>query len=190
MTKIIDYMPRDVLLETVRNVGLLNNPDVKPYIDADIDIRIFDIRFIKPTTLYLLRTNLSVQRSLSSELAEQGHDPLQLDGRLLLETPEQQIGLIPPIVEHDPEFGDCLIDGAHRTYVGRASGRTAIRAIYIRNANPEHPIYADPNEWSDVIEYDEVPKDAKLKKRYRTETPQDLYRDLRGLNGGSMRIVE
>ena len=135
----------------------------------------------------MLRKNLELQRKLVADLAGHGHHPLELDNQLLLRDGDYTIGLIPPIVEHDPVHGNCLIDGAHRTYVGRESGRQAMRAIYIQGANPNYPIYAYPNDWHEIREYEEVPKDPALKKRYRTQNPQVLYRNLSGLNGSVMR---
>jgi len=188
--RVVDTASAEELIEAVRNVGLLNSPDIKPYENADISIGVFDIGALRPTTLYVLRKNLETQQRLAAALEIQGYHPLELDGSLVLKDGEEKIGLIPPIVERDPVYGDCLIDGAHRTYVGRMGGRRIMRAVHIVGADPNYPIYAHPNEWDEIVEHDDVPSDPKLKKRYRDDAPQKLYRDLSALNGSTMRLTQ
>lgn len=119
-------------------------------------------------------------------MQREGHDPLLLDGGLRLRNGDTSVGLIPPIVEDDPEHGPCLIDGAHRVYGGRRVGQSVLNVVRIRNPLTTAPIYAFPNAWDEIVEYDATPTDPALKKRYR-EDPRSLYRDFSRLNGSVMR---
>ena len=184
MIKVVGSTSSEELITSVRGVSLLTSPEVKPYEAAIIEIKEIDLSEIRPTTLYVLRQNLAFQRSLSSTLREVGFDPLDLDGSLTLSGDNGNVGLIPPLVEIDPQYGPCLADGAHRVYVGQQAGRKVIRAICIEGANPDYPLYAYPNNWDEIAEYDEVPK---LKKYYREGNPAELYRNISSLNGSALR---
>lgn len=186
MIKVERAIPQEELIETMHRITLASNPDVLPYEHADITVEEVTIDELSPTTLYVIKRGLSFQRQLREGLKASGFDPLLLTGGLQLRQGENTIGLVPPIVEDDPEHGPCLIDGAHRTYVGRQIGQTVMNVIHIRGALSSAPIYALPNEWHEIIEYDETPADPALKKRYR-ENPRELYRDFSALNGSAMR---
>ncbi len=187
MARVVEVISEDRLIEQVRGVTLFKDPSVKPYENAKIDIRSIDLSEVRPTTLYVLRQNLEIQRRLAASLGDQGHDPLSLEGALMLDDGINQMGLTPPLVEVDQEHGPCLIDGAHRVYIGRETGRRVIRALYIDGTNPDHPIYAYPNDWEHILEYDNVPGDPALKKHYRNDNPVALYRDFSQINGSVMR---
>lgn len=164
-----------------------NGTPVYPYEDATISLK--EVRFdeVRPTTLYLLRPNLAFQGQLSADLQAQGHDPLELDGALLLDDGSgDQVGLIPPLVEETDEDGQCLVDGAHRSFFGLSALRPSFVAVHIRGVRPDCPVYADTNEWDEIVLYDEVPADPSLKKRYRPNA-KGLYRDFSAINGSRMR---
>lgn len=164
----------------------MQDPTVLPYEHATISIEEMQVDEIAPTTLYVIKKGLQLQRDLRQTLQSIGHDPLWLEGGLWLQQDGQRIGLIPPIVEDDPDHGPCLIDGAHRVYNGRKIGQVTIRVIYISNALSSTPIYAHPNTWDEVIEYDDTPSNPELKKRYRNNS-RSLYRDFSSINGSMMR---
>ncbi len=150
--------------------------DIFPYVNAEVSVEELDINDFRPTTLYVVRGNLEVQRILSEELLELGEDPLQLETALKVANDEVEFDLIPPIVEEDAEDGDVLLDGAHRVYLARECGIPVVRALVVRGVDPNYPVYARANEWDEVVEYDETPP-IHLKKRYRVEDSYSLYRD-------------
>ena len=174
------------LIDTLHSTTLVEDSTILPYEHSTITIKEMDVEEIAPTTLYVVKKGLQFQRSLRQTLQSVGHDPLWLEGGLRLEHKGQRVGLIPPIVEDDPDHGPCLIDGAHRVYNGRKVGQATIRVIHILNVLPSTPIYAHPNTWDEIIEYDEIPSNPELKKRYR-DNPRSLYRDFSSINGSVMR---
>jgi hypothetical protein len=186
MVEVVGRTGEQELIDEVREVTLLQSPEVRPYRAATIEIKEIALVDIKPTTLYVLRQNLVFQRELRDALETQGLDPLNLRGALTLRSTDGTVGLIPPLIEVDPGHGPCLFDGAHRTYIGREAGRKVIRAIVIEGADESYPLYAYPNEWDEIKEYDTVPP---LKKRYREGDPAALYRNLALLNGSTMRTA-
>lgn len=184
MARVIETISETELASRLRNVSLLKDVEVKPYKDATISIRAVDLTLVRPTTLYVLRQNLRFQSTLSCDLREQGFDVFALEGALTLQNEGQETGLTPPIVEVDAEHGPCLIDGGHRSYIARSTGRMVINALWIENADPRYPIYAYPNEWGDIAEYDTIPS---VKKHYREGDYSALYRNFSSLNGSAMR---
>ncbi|MCA9312955.1 hypothetical protein H6801_04480 [Candidatus Nomurabacteria bacterium] len=186
MVKIVSETTEQELIDRIRDVALLKNPDIRPYRCAEVAIREVNLADIKPTTLYVLSKNLEFQRNLTATLAGHDLDPLSLSGVAELEHQGNVTGLIPPIVEVDAEHGPCLIDGAHRTYIGRQAGRSIISALWIEGVDPNYPIYAYPNDWVDIVEYDSIPA---VKKHYREGDYSRLYRDISALNGSAMRAI-
>lgn len=187
MIKVEGVIHQDTLIEAMHNVTLANNPDVFPYGKADISIETMSMNDFLPTTLYVVRPGLHFQQQLRQDLRKTGHDPLTLDGGLMLRQGGAScIGLVPPIVEDDPEYGPCLIDGHHRVYTGRKLAIQTLNVLHIRNALPATPIYATPNNWEEVVEYDDTPTNPALKKNYRAN-PRQLYRDFSKINGSAMR---
>lgn len=194
MLKVVSEVPMETLEEQIRNVTLLHQRDgevVYPYADADIDLANVDYHRVRPTTLYVLRSHLEFQGRLSRDLQKQGYHPLNLPGGLVLEDDEAEtgeaMGLIPPLVEETVTDGMHLVDGAHRTYLGKQIGRTFFKALHVRGVREDCPVYAHPNDWDEIVQYDEVPSDPALKKRYRIENYASLYRDFSGLNGSRLR---
>jgi len=95
--------------------------------------------------------------------------------------------MVPPIIEHDSEHGNCLVDGTHRICMARQLGKRTVRAIYISGVPIEYPLFAFPSEWSEMVEYDAAPPDGPLKRVYRPGDPMRLRRDFGPLNGSVMR---
>ncbi len=188
MLEVVRHIPEEDLIASMRNVTLLHDKSVKPW--AEADMRIETIRFdqFRPATLYVLNKALAQQLKLREELREIGHDPLELEGGLRLDDGTREVGLTPPFIENDPEYGPLLVDGAHRCYLGREMARSSLLAVIIRNPLPAYPINAFPNDWRDVVRYDETPTNPRQKKRYREPDDKErLYRDLSALNGSVSR---
>lgn len=177
------------LQERVREVTLLescNDKTVQPYKDAVITLKELEFTTVRPTSLYVITKNLQIQEKLSEHLGNEGYDPLALKGGLQVSDGKSSIGLIPPIVEKTAEQGLYILDGAHRTYRGWRAGRATFWALHLENIRDDCPSYALPNEWSQIIEYEEVPTDPLKKKVYRANY-RSLYRDFSTLNGSKLR---
>ena len=190
MVRIEGSTPIEDIAQRIEKAPLLkkdeNGNDILPYRNAQITFEDIAINSFRPTTLYVVRKNLEAQIRLSKELAAVGQDPLELDSALRITDDDQEYDLIPPIVEEDKEDGLILVDGAHRIYVARQCGRPIVRALILREVDPEYPIYAHANNWDEVIEYDETPP-THLKKKYRVDDPYALYRDFSGFSTTSPR---
>lgn len=191
MIEVIRDISFGELEQEVRQVPMLeptaDGETIYPYIEADI--RLEEVRYsdIKPTTLYVLNPNLRQQASLRRQLGRLGYHPLELDGALQLKNGDDETwGLLPPLVEENPEDGVYLLDGIHRNYQERLLGRTSFMALFISNIDTRCPSYAYPNEWDEIVPYEELPTDPALKKRYRPN-PKSLYRNFGLLGAGAPR---
>jgi len=188
-----EKLPWKDLEEEVRNVPLLEQRDgetIYPYAEATIKLRKFAFHEVRPSSLYVLSANLALQRSLFIELGKLGIDPLNLKGRVVLhDTTGGAISMIPPIVEETPEDGKYILDGLHRTYLGKAMGRTVFWGIHITGIREDCPAAARPNGWEDIKIWDSVPADIKQKRRYRQADYLKLRRDFSAINGSKPRFA-
>jgi hypothetical protein len=177
------------LKELIRRTPLLHERGgqiIYPYKDAEISLKAVLYKEVRPTSLYVIRGNLKLLTQLMHDIGPE-YDPLQLSGSLLVQDAAgNQVGLIPPIVEQTAEAGQYIVDGMHRAYLGREQGRTSFIAIHISHIRPDCPCAALPNNWEDMISYDDVPQDPQLKRRYRPK-PLSLRRDFSSLNGSITR---
>ena len=208
--RIVERISRTALEERLRRVPLKGSDPSNPtfiYANAHISTREMHPEELNPTTFYILRQQLELQRSLRDHLLRMGIDPLHLDGAVRLRNGTQEWTLTPPIVEltqedvhYEPSRGDLqydsphritipiINDGAHRISLARELNET-VHCIVIRGVPYEHPFYAYPNSWKQVRIVDTVPpQDGK--KLYRRTNNYDLYRDFGPLGFGSPRIVE
>jgi hypothetical protein len=180
----------DDLEQRLRETTLLQPRDgeaVYPYANADIRLAEIPYAEVAPTSLYVLRGNLATQATIAKDIAGEGYDPLQLTGGLLLKNDAgEHVGLVPPIVEETADVGKYILDGAHRTSIGRWLGRTHFMGILISGIRPDCPAYAYPNTWDEIHIMEAVPKDPAQKKHYR-DNYRPLYRDFSRLNGSSLR---
>lgn len=192
MIQVVQEIPWSTLEDQIRHVPLLQPRDGKlvfPYLHAHIALEEINYDDVRPTSLYALRDHLSFQIKLAEDLIPK-HDPLALKGALTLMNEEgEKIGIIPPIVEETPEDGKYILDGLHRTLVGRQTGRTHFTAIHITNFRSDCPAAVLPNDWAEVKLYDHVPGDPALKRRYR-EDPSNLRRNFSALNGSRPRQAD
>lgn len=185
--------------ERLRKAPLDAAGDEKILVYEHADMRLADFYpdDLNPTSLYVLRKNLEVQRCLRQIVLERyGIDTLDLTAVLCLKTSEGIIGLAPPVAEIYeervqilPKEGDreplptqnlrvlMLKDGMHRAWLAREEGRH-IRCVLIRGARHDCAPYIYPNEWSQVCLVDAVPP---LKKYYRRQNIYSFMRPLRAL---------
>lgn len=179
------------LEQSIRSVPLLherNGAAVYPYAEADIALKLVDFESTTASTLYVVKKCLQTQARLAADLSSAGVDLLNLNGGIQITDDDGTVhNMIPPIIEEVPEHDKMVIDGQHRLYNGRKDMVHAFVAIAITNVNPEAAVYAYPNSWDEIVEYDEPPTDPTLKKRYRIEEPYTLYRDFSAVNGSTPR---
>ncbi|MDR1314623.1 MAG: hypothetical protein LBQ12_13280 [Deltaproteobacteria bacterium] len=178
---------RQELLERIRRVGMLLDPERKPYLEADIALRSMPYSEIRPAQRYVLSDGLLKARHLDWELKRLGFDMLALDGYLTLtvEGADEAVDLLPPVVERlteaDGSRNNVLNDGMHRLYAGWLSWRTP-KVLLVRNVPADAPYYAypipGPAPWESVtvIEGDRVP-DGFIKKWHRLRDNKRLYRN-------------
>lgn len=217
--EILNRIPMEELLAKVRQVPLLNPAEdgsqIFPYRNAHIELRRMNIMEVNPTTFYLIRKNFDFQKALRDAMKSQhGIDTLFLNEGLEIRVDgkDEAWTIMPPVVEvgtrsvrFHPQDGEIaydgpdhvfkiqvnlLNDGAHRVSLAvcpEASG--FFNAIYIVGADPNHPFYAHPNEWSRVRAVDSTPSTLEEKKLY--SRPKDdcyvLYRDFGVLGCGKPR---
>ncbi len=190
--KVERSIPWKELEPAVRRTPLLNHRDIHPYADAQIDLREVAYSEVNPTSLYVLRANLALQAALANDIQLEGYNQLELEGSLVIRTPDGElVELVPPIVERTEKEGAYIIDGAHRTNMGRWLGRTSFVAIFISGIREDCPPYAFPNDWEEVKIREEVPTDPTQKKRYREADYKRLYRDFSDFSGsrGASELV-
>lgn len=181
------------LEERVRAVTLTGSgegePPIYPYEYATIRLERVAYADVLPTTLYVIRDNLALQVALNEALRDHSCHPLELEGGLVVgDGQSEPKTLIPPFVEETDVDGKYVLDGAHRTVLGRWQGRSDFVAIHVTGIRPDCPSYALPNSWDDIRIYEDVPSDPSLKKRYRIENYRYLYRNFSDLNGSRMRV--
>jgi hypothetical protein len=139
----------------------------------------------------VLRKNLIVQTALAQTLAMHDYDPLEL--LVGLDVRDTNTGcvttLAPPIVEESELDGVYVLDGAHRTILGRYQGRAGFLAVVISGILEDCPSYAIPNDWdgADGIRVVEsIPGRPEHKKHYRAAY-EGLYRNLSDLGSSGLR---
>jgi hypothetical protein len=189
--RIVREVPFAELEEKLREVTLLNQPDVHPYEGAQITIERFTWDTVLPTSKYVLSAGLDTQRDIRASIAPHGLDQLELEGGLVIDGSEKgPQSLTPPIVERFEADGKTpyVLDGSHRTNLGRFEGRESFLALFIRGIRKDCPPYAFPNLWSEVVEMVELPQDLASLKNYREyDDRYRLYRDFGPLNGSEPR---
>jgi hypothetical protein len=182
--EIIEFTPSDKLIDQVRNVTMLADKSVYPYKKADITIEDMAIDHFLPTQLYITEDHLEFQNNLREELLKDGYDTLRLYGSILLRNVETIIGMIPPIVEDDHEFGPCLLDGTHRVYLARMLGIKTLSVLHISSVLEDTPMIALPNRWDEIVKYGTMPvNDLKKRRRELPKSKYNYYRDFSNIVG-------
>lgn len=191
MVTVEKIIPWEDLEQRLRETPLLGQRDgetVYPYEDANVCLERIAYADVAPTSLYVIRKNLAVQAAIAADIAVEGYHPLELEGGLLLKNEaNEDVGLIPPIVEETEDEGKYVLDGAHRTSIGRWLGRTHFVAVHVSGIRPDCPGYAFPNSWNDIRIMENVPTNPAEKKHYRGDDYRDLYRVFTQINGSSLR---
>lgn len=171
------------LMDNMRKVGMLTNPEVKVYGDSLIELESLHTNDIAPAQRYVLTHELMKVRDLRWELHEHGVDLFKLDGyaTIWLDGYDDPIDVLPPVIEQSAEADGTVVkilnDGMHRVYLARME-RTPIQVVYVRNVPKEYPYYAFPlvNGWNDVEIVQDLPE-GYVKKWHRIKNYKSLYRD-------------
>jgi len=180
----VSAMKNDYLLQLLRNIGLVGDPERKLFLDAKI------MRYrTDPHELFVGQT--FVQRSKYTAIIERfkdvfsGHDLPRGISKL---TSQIVVGkdkegaivvahYVPPIIEiHNGR--KAILDGIHRNYIVKNAG-TTIESVIISGIGESLPF--ETREWDDIKPVDEKPP---LKERYFNLDPT-LFRDLKflGIDG-------
>ena len=171
------------LISRLRNVTMLKAPETKVYTDAFISLEKIRPEFLAPPQNYILREELKKVRLLKWALAEHVVNIFALNGflRLYLDSSEEPVDLLPPIVEEsiEPDGSVHLIinDGMHRIYMALREW-VIPEIILIRGIPKNLPYYAFPvpGGWDKVEEREDLPT-GYLKKWHRIAAYHSLYRN-------------
>jgi len=187
-------------LERRLRISTVAQGTMLPYSEASIELREYQPEQLNLTTNYLLRERLLFQERFREHLMSRFDiDPFHLEGIVILDTPEGEVSLAPPIVEHmylpfaspqQLERGctrlslDVLLDGAHRCYLARRNGET-IHCVQMSDVDELYQVPIIPNGWNEVMLVDQLP-DRQFKKRYVGDSLV-MYRDFSSLGSGGYR---
>ncbi len=179
----IEHHGVEELIENMRKVGMLTQPDVLVYEECRIELTSFHTDRIAPAQRYVLTQEILKVRDLRWSLSEHGFDLFKLDGyvKIWLEGYDDPIDVLPPVVEQSREADGSLVkilnDGMHRVYLARQE-RTPVQVVYVKGVPKEYPYYAFPlvNGWNDVEIVSELPENY-IKKWHRIKEYKSLYRD-------------
>ncbi len=171
------------LVSRMKEVRMLEDPEVLVYRDALISLERIHTRHLSPPQYYLLRTELEKVRNLKWALEEHGVDLFRLNGfvRLTLEGFEQPVDLLPPVIEEsfedDGSVHLLVNDGMHRVYLSYLEWKIP-QVIYVRGVPRHLPYYAFPipGGWDKLEIREDIPA-GYVKKWHRIQFNKRLYRD-------------
>lgn len=194
-----EFLPFETLVLRLRETTLHAGQGL-PYATASIEMREYLPDSLNITTGYVLRESLLFQERLREHLLSSfAIDTFSLEGLVILDTPQGEVPLAPPVVEHmflplvspqQPERGcarlslDVLLDGAHRCYLARRLGES-VRCVRVSGVDELYQVPIVPNGWNEVAVMDMVPE-RRFKKRYLGESIA-TYRDFSGLGSEGYR---
>jgi hypothetical protein len=181
--KSVERFPQDLLIEKLRDVTMLKQPDVKVYTDAFLSVEKISPGRMAPPQNYILRSELKKVRELKWALEEHGVDIFELNGwvRLFMEDSEEPIDLLPPIIEESIEKDGSVhlivCDGMHRIYMALREWIVP-EVVYVRGTPKDLPYYAFPvpGGWAGIEEREDLPP-GYLKKWHRIPNYHALYRN-------------
>jgi hypothetical protein len=184
--------PAPELIEDLRRVPLLQQPEILVYEQALITLELIHTGQLHPTQNYIWLTELRKIQELRWSLAAQGVDLFRLDGFVTYtvrgeDGAEESYAVYPPIVEESLEADGTLAliinDGMHRLYLARQEW-VVPQVVYIRGIPRAYPYYAYPRPegWQGLDLLAENPDRQKyLKKCHRRRDNKRLYRDFQAV---------
>ncbi len=180
------------LLDKLRRVPLLKQPDILLYEKALITLECIHTNLLHPPQNYIWLEELRKVQNVRWSLAAHGVDLFRLDGYVTY-TVRQEDGseatydVYPPIVEESIEADGTVAllinDGMHRVYLARLEW-VVPQVVYVRGIPKEYPYYAYPRpegwEGIDILAENPDPK-TYLKKCHRVRDNKRLYRDFQAV---------
>jgi len=209
------YLSWISLETTMRKVELRGDRNLLPYSNATISPRRYDIDKLRPTSYYVLRSQIEQHDKLQFNLQLQYQLGLfDLTGMIEYNQNGDNFCLAPPIVETYYESTEgatvtAIVDGVHRIWLARKLGLKEIWVVEVSNISAEFPLVPLPLNWDDVKMVDSVPP-THAKRRFRfpsiesfpdisdlTQVPVSLenylyffYRDLSSLGSSGIRPTQ
>ena len=180
------------LLQRLRQVPLLKQPDIKVYDQALISLECIHTNYLSPPQNYVWLQELKKTQELRWSLRDHGVDMFRLDGffTYTVRQPggdEADYDLYPPIVEEsfeaDGAVARIINDGMHRLYLARQEW-VIPQVTYIRGVPKAYPYYAFPRPqgWEGVELLADNPDPGRyLKKCHRQRDNKRLYRDFQAV---------
>jgi hypothetical protein len=179
----VEKFPENELIIRLRNVTMLKAPETKVYTHSFISLEKVRAEFLAPPQNYILRQELKKVRELKWALEEYKVNIFELNGfvRLTLDSTQEPVDLLPPIVEESIERDGSvhliINDGMHRIYM--ALREWVVPEVAMIRGVPKHlPYYAFPvpGGWNSVEEREDIPS-GYLKKWHRIADYHSLYRN-------------
>lgn len=179
----VEHHTSERLIERLRQVTLLKQPEVKIYEQCTISIEKISPQCLYPTQRYVLIEELTKVRNLQWALRELGYDMFCLNGYLDIwfKDLREPITLLPPVVEESIEGDGRIValinDGMHRLYLAHRQW-VVPQVVYIRGIPKEYPYYAYPNpfQWDGIDVINEL-SESYVKKWHRIRDYHSLYRN-------------
>ncbi len=182
----VKYFDEEALIERLRKVSMLEEPEIFPYRNACISLKRIAVKNLHPAQRYVLRQELFKVRELKWQLTELGKDIFCLNGFLRLKVDlndrTEEIDLLPPLVEEHEERDGSVVkiinDGMHRIYMAYLEW-VMPQVIYVTNVPKDLPYYAYPipeNDWTKIEIRDDLPE-GFIKKWHRIRENKRLYRN-------------
>jgi len=180
------------LVEALRRVPLLNQPEIRVYERALITLEMIHPDCLHPTQNYIWLQELRKVQELRWSLRDWGVDLFRLDGYVTYtvrraDGSETSYDVYPPIVEEsfeaDGRVALLINDGMHRVYLARLE-HLIPQVVYIRGVPKAYPYYAFPRPegWQGIDVLADNPDPARyLKKCHRIRDNKSLYRDFQAV---------
>lgn len=180
------------LEEALRQVPLLNQPEIRVYERALISLETIHPDCLHPPQNYVWLAELKKVQELRWSLRDWGVDLFRLDGYVTytVRHPDGSEGVYdvyPPIVEEsfeaDGRVALIINDGMHRVYLARLEW-VIPQVVYIRGVPKDYPYYAFPRSegWQGIEILADNPDPARyLKKCHRLRDNKRLYRDFQAV---------
>ncbi|SRR6266851_2334303 len=183
--KLASYLDWKSLEARLRKVTLLGDRSLLPYSSAQIMPRRYTVSDLRPTSLYVLRSQIEQHRNLQTKLLLDYELSLfDLTGIIEYNQNGDTFLLSPPIVEtyyeaQERSIVTAVVDGLHRIWLARELGLKEIWVIEISNIPDKFPLVPLPLKWDDVRMFDTVPPTYE-KRRFRFPTIES-FPDVSGL---------
>lgn len=154
----------------LRKVPLLGDKNLLPYMNAHITVRRCNINELRPTSRYVLRSQIEQHNKVQTNLLSQYRLSLfDLLGMIEYLQNDDKFNLIPAIIETYYEAAEkavvsVIVDGLHRVWLARQLGLKEIWLIEISEIPDDFPLVPLPLSWEDVKLVDVVPPTHEKRK--------------------------